>query len=156
MKPFLTLCFFFIVLVCSSAEQPSVAIIVEEHETPVGFNHIGTYRVSSITKIHQGSITQYPVHKTDYSIYSNGKEIRVFQRGIPHSFHRYEIYQSKGISNRDTKGNISIQPGLQARHIQSTMTKQLNVTNDHLTITQFPPISDTILITHAKRLAVSP
>jgi len=133
---------------------PSVALVVEDEVKPKGFDLIGVYLVQSTIRAREGKSTTIPITDTRYRVYSNGQEIRLYQAAVADSYHSYKIYRSDGISEQDAQGNISIKPGIQASHSTNQTVKQLSVTQTRLTITQFPPISDTVVITYAKRLAV--
>lgn len=133
---------------------PSVALVVPSDDTPAGYDLIGVYLVESISRVRSGRMISIPIKDTRYRVYSNGQELRVYQAGVSDSYHSYAIYRSDGISAEDAHGNISVSPGLQAKHSSNDTIKQLSLTQGSLTITQFPPISDTVVITFAKRLAV--
>ena len=142
-------------LTCSHlSSAPSVALVVEDVAKPEGFDLIGEYLVQSMVRVREGKSRAVPLTNIRYRVYSNGLEIRLYQASVVGSYHSYQIYRADGISEQDSKGNISIKPGIQASHSTNQTIKQLSVTQSHLTITQFPPISDTVVITYAKRLAV--
>ena len=134
--------------------SPSVALVVEDAVKPEGFDLIGVYLVKSMVRVRKGKSTTIPLPDTRYRVYSNGQEIRLYQSEVADAYHSYQIYRADGISQQDTQGNISIKPGIQASHSTNHTVKQLSVTQARLTITQFPPISDTVVITYAKRLAL--
>ena len=134
---------------------PSVALVVDDRVKPDGFDLMGVYRVESMVRVREGKSTSSELSDTQYRVYSNGQEIRLYQTAVADSYHSYQIYRSDGISEQDSRGNISIKPGIQARLSSIQTVKQLSVTQSQLTITQFPPISDTVVITYAKRLAAA-
>lgn len=134
--------------------SPSVALVVEDKAKTEGFDLIGVYLVKSMARVRKGKSTTIPLPDTRYRVYSNGQEIRLYHSGVSEAYHSYQIYRADGISQQDAQGNISIKPGIQASHSTNQTVKQLSVTQARLTITQFPPISDTVVITYAKRLAL--
>ncbi|MFC4995465.1 hypothetical protein [Rubritalea tangerina] len=136
-----------------SQQLPSVALVVEDNSAPEGFDFVGSYLVDSMVRIRNGKSHTITIPNTQYRVYSNGIEVRLYQSSSEGAFHSYKIYRSDGISEQDQLGNISIKPGLQARHISEDTIKQISLTQDHLTITQFPPITNTVVVTFAKRLA---
>ena len=133
---------------------PAVALVLEDESKAKGFDLVGIYLVESMVRVREGKSTTTTLPDTRYRVYSNGQEIRIYQATVEGSYHSYKIYRSDGISEQDDEGNISIMPGIQASHSNKHMLKQLSVTQSQLTITQFPPISDTVVITYSKRLAV--
>lgn len=139
-------------LTATSSASPAVALVVEAEEVPAGYDLIGVYLVESVSRHRGGRTTTIPLRDTRYRVYSNGQKLRVYQADVEGTFHSYDIYRSDGISSEDAHGNISVVPGLQAKLTDSGSIKQLSISQGSLTMTQFPPISDTVIITFAKRL----
>ncbi|MGJ8671645.1 hypothetical protein [Rubritalea sp.] len=129
---------------------PPAALVVEDDTVPQGYDLYGEYEVHSIIRVSSAKSRSVPLRNTVYKVYSNGQKLRLYQEGLGSVFHSYEIYRADGISDQDDNGNISIKPGLQARLITDNLVKQISVTQQKLTITQFPPLSDTVVITYAK------
>ncbi|MFC5049944.1 hypothetical protein ACFPK9_04895 [Rubritalea spongiae] len=146
------LCALLLVLILPLQAAPPAALVVEDfNKVPQSFELYGTYQVHSIIRVRSAKSRSIPLRNTIYRVYSNGQELRLYQEGLGSVFHSYEIYRADGISEQDDKGNIAIKPGLQARLITEDLVKQIAVTQQKLTITQFPPLSDTVVITYAKR-----
>jgi hypothetical protein len=136
---------------CFVEASPPAALVVEDNSKPQDFDLLGSYEVHSIIRVRSAESRSVPLRNTLYKVYSNGQELRLYQEGLGSVFHTYEIYRSDGVSEEDDSGNISIKPGIQARLVTDTLVKQLSVTQRKLTITQFPPLSDTVVITYAKK-----
>lgn len=151
MRFLLLLCALHTVATSLLQAAPPAALVVEDNKMPQGFDLYGSYEVHSIIRVSSAKSRSVPLRNTIYKIYSNGQEIRLYQEGLSSAFHSYVIYRADGISEQDESGNISIKPGLQARLITENLVKQIAVTQEKLTITQFPPLSDTVVITYAKR-----
>lgn len=142
---------FFILSLAHSA--PAVALVVEDEVAPYGYDFIGLYHVESMVRVRHGEVLSSPIIDTHYRVFSNGSEIRLYQVNAGEVFHTYTIYRSDGISEQSASGAMMLKPGLQARQVSSDQVKQLTLTQSSLTITQFPAISDTVVVTYAKRVA---
>lgn len=140
----------FSISVWAHAENPSVKVI------PAGYELLGAYRVSSITKIKNEKARTIPVKEALYKVFSNGQKILLFHEGLDETHHTYEIYRSDGITTEDNEGNISVTPGIQARNSTANMLKQMSITQQTLTITYFPPLSNAVHVTFAKRVPPPP
>lgn len=135
------------------AAKPSVALVVEDTRPLAGYDFIGEYLVSSITRVRNGVAISSPIADTHYRVYSNGAELRLYQGDLTEAHHSYKIYRSDGISRVSANGSMTIQPGIQARQISGELVKHLSLTQSQLTLTKFPPISDTVIVIYAKRLS---
>lgn len=120
-------------------------------DLPKGYDLVGIYRLESKTKVQHGKAINQITGHSNYKAFSNGKTIRLYTAGVDDAFHEYEIYSSQGISSSTQSGATRISPGIQARNIQPSMIKQISVTPKNLTITQIPPLSDSVTILYAKR-----
>ena len=136
-----------------SLSAPAVALVVEDDTAPYGYDFIGVYHVESVIRVREGESFSSPIVDTSYRVFSNGSEIRLYQVNAGNAYHTYNVYRSDGISEQSTGGAIMLKPGLQARQVSSDLVKQLSLTQRSLTITQFPAISDTVVVTYAKRVA---
>lgn len=135
-----------------TAAKPAVALVVEDTSDTVGYDFIGEYLVSSMTRVRNGAAISSALAATHYRVYSNGAELRLYQGSLSESHHSYKIYRSDGISSVSEDGAVLIQPGIQARHVSGELVKHLSLTQKQLTITKFPPISDTVVVIYAQRL----
>lgn len=127
------------------------AIVVRPANLPETFKLIGEYALESKIVIERGIANKMINTAGSYRIFSDGQHLRVYNTSVTEEFHSYEIYSSDGLAVSDNKGNIHVAPGMQARCNAGSLIKQLSITRDSLTLTDFPPVSSKVIVYHATR-----
>lgn len=128
----------------------ATAVVAEE------FRHIGDFITHSRVKVSSGQILPVAMNPLKLSVYTDGISVRVSTSGDSDHATDYTIYRSDGIGRqRSSGGALEVVPGVQATSEQAGIFRQLRLTQETLTITSFPGVSDQIVITHA-RLAPPP
>ncbi len=133
-------------------QDPSVALVVPEQESGENYELLGDFLITTISKISAGEHLVSTPAPTQLRLFSDSQDIKVYHSEVDDSFQLYRIYRDQGITKLDAFGNLSLEPGLQARLITDQSTKQLSLTGDTLVITEFPPITNTVVVTTAKRI----
>jgi hypothetical protein len=115
------------------------------------FRHIGDFIIKSRLKITSGQVLPVAIKPLRLSAYTDGISVRISTSGDSDSASDYVIYRSDGIGRQKTAGGaLEVVPGVQATSEQSGVFRQLRLTQDTLTITTFPGVSDQIVITNAQ------
>jgi len=115
------------------------------------FRHIGDFIIKSRLKITSGQVLPVAIKPLRLSDYTDGISVRISTSGDSDSASDYIIYRSDGIGRQKTVGGaLEVVPGVQATSEQSGVFRQLRLTQDTLTITTFPGVSDQIVITNAQ------
>ncbi|WP_156817251.1 hypothetical protein [Rubritalea marina] len=123
-----------------------------DHDVVEHFDFIGDFEVVRLLKITPTeSIESTPTGLT-FKVFSNNQELKIYHSAIDDAYQLFTIYRDDGVSDLDSFGNLSIQPGLQARMITAQTTKQIALSNASLIITEFPPLSNTVLVTVAEKI----
>ncbi|MBB5352351.1 hypothetical protein HNR46_002596 [Haloferula luteola] len=114
------------------------------------FRHIGDFTVQSRIKIAEGQVVRMPVEPLVLSAFTDGISVRISTEGDPSSASEYVIYRSDGIGRqRGNDGALEVLPGVQATCERGGVLRQLRLTEETLTITSFPGISNQTVIIHA-------
>lgn len=120
------------------------------------FRHIGDFIIDSRIKVTSGQVLPVAIKPLRLSAYTDGISVRISTSGDSESASDYTIYRSDGIGRQKSAGGaLEVVPGVQATSKESGIFRQLRLTQDSLTITTFPGVSDQIVVTHA-RLAPPP
>lgn len=115
------------------------------------FRHIGDFIIKSRLKVTSGQVLPVAIKPLRLSAYTDGISVRISTSGDSDSASDYVIYRSDGIGRQKTAGGaLEVVPGVQATSEQSGVFRQLRLTQDTLTITTFPGVSDQIVITNAQ------
>ena len=134
------------------AQEPSVALVVPEQEHVENYDLLGDFLITNVSKLSAGEYLVSTPANIQLRVFSNNQDIKVYHSEVDDSFQLFRIYRDQGITKLDQFGNLSLEPGLQARLITDQSTKQLSLTEDTLVITEFPPITNTVVVTTAKRI----
>lgn len=114
------------------------------------FRHIGDFVIRSRVKVAEGRVLNVPIQPVRLSAFTDGITVRITLDGGPEGGSEYHIYRSDGISRqRGTQGAIEVIPGVQAMMRNEGELRQLRLTEETMTITSFPGISNQTTITHA-------
>jgi hypothetical protein len=114
------------------------------------FRHIGDFIVNSRLKICEGRVVKVPIKPFRLSAFTDGITVRLAPAGSPDEAAEYRIYRSDGIGRqRGTAGALEVIPGVQATSDQGGVLRQIRLTEETLTLTVFPGISNQTIITHA-------
>lgn len=127
------------------------AIVVRPANLPDSYKLVGEYILNTKIKVEQGESHKLQNTDSAFRVFSNGQFIRVYNTSVNEEFHSYEIYRADGIAHNDDDGNIRVTPGIQARYTEGSLLKHLSVTHDTLTLTDFPPVSSSVIIFQALR-----
>lgn len=114
------------------------------------FRHIGDFTIQSRIKVAEGKVIRMPVEPLVLSAFTDGMSVRLATAGAPESASEYTIYRSDGIGRqRGEQGALEVLPGVQATCQMGGVLRQLRLTEETLTITSFPGISNQTIIIHA-------
>ncbi|MGB6221988.1 hypothetical protein [Haloferula sp.] len=115
------------------------------------FRHIGDFIIKSRLKVTAGQVLPVAIKPLRLSAYTDGISVRISTSSDSESASDYTIYRSDGIGRQKSAGGaLEVVPGVQATSEQSGIFRQLRLTQDSLTITTFPGVSDQIVVTHAQ------
>ncbi|MEP4078725.1 hypothetical protein [Haloferula sp.] len=115
------------------------------------FRHIGDFIIKSRIKVTTGQVLPVAIKPLLLSAYTDGISVRISTSEDSDNASDYTIYRSDGIGRQKSSGGaLEVVPGVQATSEQSGIFRQLRLTQDSLTITTFPGVSDQIVITHAQ------
>lgn len=115
------------------------------------FRHIGDFITRSRVKVSAGQIRPVAMKPLVLSVYTDGISVRISTSGDADHATDYTIYRSDGIGRqKGASGALEVVPGVQATSEQAGIFRQLRLTQERLTITSFPGVSDQIVITHAQ------
>lgn len=115
------------------------------------FRHIGDFIIKSRIKVTSGQVFPVAIKPLRLSAFTDGISVRISTSSNSDSASDYTIYRSDGIGRQKTNGGaLEVVPGVQATSEQSGIFRQLRLTQDTLTLTTFPGVSDQIVITHAQ------
>ena len=115
------------------------------------FRHIGDFIIKSRLKITSGQVLPVAIKPLRLSAFTDGISVRISTSSDAESASDYTIYRSDGIGRQNSSGGaLEVVPGVQATSEQSGIFRQLRLTQDSLTITTFPGVSDQIIVTHAQ------
>lgn len=135
-------------LLATSALLTAIGTLVAGAEE---FRHIGDFIIKSRLKITAGQVLPVAIKPLLLSAYTDGISVRISTSSDSDSASDYTIYRSDGIGRQKSAGGaLEVVPGVQATSEQSGIFRQLRLTQDSLTITTFPGVSDQIVITHAQ------
>jgi hypothetical protein len=114
------------------------------------FRHIGDFIVTSRIKIAEGRVVTVPIKPFRLSAFTDGISVRIAPAGESEDAAEYRIYRSDGIGRqRGKNGALEVIPGVQATSENGGVLRQLRLTEESLTLTIFPGISNQTVITHA-------
>lgn len=115
------------------------------------FRHIGDFIIKSRLKVTSGQVLPVAIKPLRLSAFTDGISVRISTSGDSDNASDYTIYRSDGIGRQKTSsGALEVVPGVQATSEQSGIFRQLRLTQESLTITTFPGVSNQIVITHAQ------
>lgn len=134
------------------AQEPSVALVVPDHDAVEHFDFMGDFRVVQVQKFTADETLESTPAGVSFKVFSNNQELKVYHSAIDDAYQLFKIYRDDGVSSLDDFGNLSIEPGLQARMVSSQTTKQVTLTHHTLIITEFPPLSNTVVVTVARKV----
>ncbi|MGB1129493.1 MAG: hypothetical protein ACPG4K_05545 [Haloferula sp.] len=114
------------------------------------FRHIGDFIIRSRIKVSSGQIIPTTIKPLRLSAFTDGITVRISAQGEVEQASEYEIYRSDGIGRQRTAGGaLEVVPGVQAKAQKGGVLRQLRLTEDTLTITTFPGVSNQTVITYA-------
>lgn len=114
------------------------------------FRHIGDFIIRSRIKVSSGQIVPTTIKPLRLSAFTDGISVRISTEGTVDQASEYQIYRSDGIGRQRTKGGaLEVVPGVQAKAQKGGVLRQLRLTEDTLTITTFPGVSNQTVITYA-------
>jgi hypothetical protein len=114
------------------------------------FRHIGDFIIRARVKVCSGQVIPTTIKPLRLSAFTDGITVKISTEGAVEQASEYEIYRSDGIGRqRTTGGALEVVPGVQAMAQQGGVLRQLRLTEDTLTITTFPGVSNQTVITYA-------
>jgi len=114
------------------------------------FRHVGDFIVTSRLKIVRDQAFPVAIKPLRLSAFTDGISVRLSAEGEVEQSSEYKIYRSDGIGRQTSEGGaLEVVPGVQALSEKAGVFRQLRMTQDSLTITTFPGVSDQTIVTHA-------
>ena len=114
------------------------------------FRHIGDFIIRSRIKISSGQVVPTTIKPLRLSAFTDGISVRISTQGVVDQASEYLIYRSDGIGRQRTIGGaLEVVPGVQAKAQKGGVLRQLRLTEDTLTITTFPGVSNQTVIPYA-------
>ena len=114
------------------------------------YRHIGDFVIQKRLKISGMKATPIAIKPLRLSVFTDGISVRISSTGDVDKASHYRIYRSDGIGRQTSEaGALEVVPGVQAVSEAGGVLRQLRLTEDSLTITQFPGVSNQITVTSA-------
>lgn len=116
------------------------------------FSTMGNYVIHRQVKITgNGKVLEIPMKPLPLRVETDGVTVRVSTSAGNDNWSTFTIYRSDGIGRQNTAGGpLEVVPGVQATSDTGGVHKHLRLTQDTLTLTVFPGVSDQTVITHAR------
>lgn len=130
---------------------PGVSAPGQDGEVPVEFRLIGTYTLAKRIKVRNGEGFPVAINPVDYRLYTDGITVRCYAGGGD-AFTAFEIYRRDGITVSRPGGLVETVPGIQAKTFVGDVLRQMALSEERLTLTKFPALSDIVEITYASRV----
>lgn len=114
------------------------------------FRHVGDFLLRSHFKLTGDRLTPIPMKSVAFRVYTDGTRIRISHEDDPEAYTTFEIYRSDGIGRqRSSAGALEVIPGLQAMSRVDGVIRHLRLSQESLTLTTFPGVSDQTIVSHA-------
>ncbi len=114
------------------------------------FKHVGDFLLKSHFKIVGGDVTPIPMKPIAFRVFTNGVTIRVSTEDNEDAHLSFTIYRSDGISRqKEGGGALEIIPGVQATTKVGGVLRHLRLTEESMTITTFPGVSNQTIVSHS-------
>lgn len=123
----------------------------EAGEVPVEFRLIGTYTLTKRIKVRNGEGFPVAINPVDYRLYTDGITVRCYV-GAGDAFTAFEIYRRDGITVSRPGGLVETISGIQAKAFVGDVLRQMALSEERLTLSKFPALSDIVEITYADRV----
>ena len=116
------------------------------------FSTMGDYVIHRQVKITGvGKVVDIPMKPLALRVETDGVTVRISTSVENDEWSTFAIYRSDGIGRQTTAGGpLEVVPGVQATSDTGGVHKHLRLTQDTLTLTVFPGVSDQTVITHAR------
>ncbi|MCW1915117.1 hypothetical protein OJ996_16140 [Luteolibacter sp. GHJ8] len=116
------------------------------------FSVMGDYVIHRQVKITgTGKVLEIPMKPLPLRVETDGVTVRISTSAENDNWSTFTIYRSDGIGRQTTAGGpLEVVPGVQATSDTGGVHKHLRLTQDTLTLTVFPGVSDQTVITHAR------
>jgi len=119
-------------------------------ELPAEFNYVGTYQLVKRVKVRSGRPFQIAIPRLSYQVYTDGITLRFYGEGSGHT--SFQVYRSDGVARMRDDSLLENVPGVQARSTVGEVLRQVTLTDETMTLTKFPALSDAVEITYAVRV----
>jgi hypothetical protein len=129
---------------------PEASAAEASRDLPQEFRKIGTYKLSKRVKVRDGEVFPVAINEVIYEVYTDGISVRCYA-GEGDAFTSFEIYRRDGITVSRSRGLVETVPGIQAKTFVGDVFRQLSLTEEKLTLSKFPALSDIVEITYAER-----
>lgn len=114
------------------------------------FRHVGDYLLQAHYKLTGSEMTPIPMKPIAFHVTTDGVTIRISPEGEDESHTSYAIYRSDGIGRqRVGSGALEVIPGVQASSTTDGTLRHLRLSQESLTITTFPGVSDQTIVSYA-------
>lgn len=114
------------------------------------FKHVGDYLLKSHFKLVGDKATPIPMKPIAFRVFTNGVTIRVSTEDNEDAHMSFTIYRSDGIGRqKEGGGALEVIPGLQATSKVGGVLRHLRLTEESMTITTFPGVSDQTIVSHS-------
>jgi hypothetical protein len=116
------------------------------------FSAMGDYVIHRQVKITgAGKVLDIPMKPLPLRVETDGVTVRISTSTGNENWSSFTIYRSDGIGRQTAAGGpLEVVPGVQATSDTGGVHKHLRLTQDTLTLTVFPGVSDQTVITHAR------
>jgi hypothetical protein len=114
------------------------------------FKHFGDFLLQSHCKVTDAKMTVVSIKPLVFQVYTDGVQVQVKSGGSDEACVTFKIYSSDGIGRqRKGPGAIEVVPGVQAISNSGGTLRHLRLTQETMTITTFPGVSDQTSISHS-------
>jgi hypothetical protein len=121
-----------------------------DRKLPAEFRLVGAYELTKRVKIRDGKTFPVAINAVTYEVYTDGITVRCYV-GDGEAFTSFDIYRRDGITVTRQGGLVETVPGIQAKTFVGDILRQISLTEERLTLSRFPALSDIIEITYATR-----
>lgn len=119
--------------------------------TAAEFKHVGDFLLTAHFKLTGQQVTPIPMKPIAFSVFTDGVRIRVTAEGDEEAHSTFDIYRSDGIGRqrKGAAGALEVIPGLQAMSNVGGTLRHLRLTQESMTITTFPGVSDQTIVSYS-------
>ena len=144
--------FAWVAFCCSVFALPVDAQQIDvDRNIPAEFRSVGTYKLIKRVKVRDGKLFPVAISEVLYEIYTDGITVRCYGEESD-AFTAFEVYRRDGIVVTRGGGLVETVPGIQPKTIVGDVLRQLCLTEQRMTLSRFPALSDIVEITYSERV----